>query len=86
MENICVASGVNFNWYKSMGFWVSTMSLSSWKPSEPFRWIQEGLSIRYLGCQTTFCDHHGDLVYCTGIWKHRVAHFRLPYTNMLVVV
>ena len=33
-----------------MGFWVSMRPLPSWRPSESFRWIQEGVSVCYLHC------------------------------------
>ena len=51
LETFCVASGAKVNWCKSMGFWVSARPLPSRRPSEFFRWIQEGVSVRYLGCQ-----------------------------------
>mgnify|MGYP007069670987 CR=1 FL=1 len=44
-------------WCKFVGFWVSMRSLPSWRPSESFRWIQEGVSVRYLGCQVGINIH-----------------------------
>ena len=44
------------------GFGVSTKSLTSWNPSESFRWIQEGLLVRYLCCEVGINVHRERLL------------------------
>ena len=51
VQTFCMASSASINWNKSMGFWVSLNSTPQWSPPPDFRWIPEGTSIRYLGCQ-----------------------------------
>ena len=52
MQTFCIASGAAINWNKSVGFWVSSDSTTpQWSPHPDFRWVPEGTSVRYLGCQ-----------------------------------
>ena len=52
VQTFCMASGASINWNKSVGFLVSSNSTTpQWSPHPDFRWIPEGTSIRYLGCQ-----------------------------------
>ena len=39
------------NWSKTTGFWVGESSIPEWCPHPEFRWIPEGTTLRYLGCQ-----------------------------------
>ena len=45
-----------------MGFWVCTRPLASWKPSESFRWIQEGVLVCYLGYHVGINIHKARLL------------------------
>ena len=49
LEAFCVASSAKVSWCKSVGFLFSTRPLPSWRLFESFSWIQEGVSVRYLG-------------------------------------
>ena len=52
VQTFCMASGASINWNKSVGFFVSSNSTTpQWSPHPDFRWIPEGTSVRYLGCQ-----------------------------------
>ncbi len=51
LERFCLGSGARLNWSKTVAFWVSENPLPSWLPHPGFRWIPEGVAIRYLGCQ-----------------------------------
>ena len=50
LEIFCTRSGAKLNWNKTVGFWVSESMNPNWKPHAEFRWIQEGSTVRYLGC------------------------------------
>ena len=50
-EQFCLASRAKINWHKSLGFWVSQNSLPTWMPSQEFKWVPDGTTTRYLGCQ-----------------------------------
>ena len=51
MEEFSFALGAKINWHKSLGFWVSQNSLLTSMPSQEFKWVPDGTTIRYLGCQ-----------------------------------
>ena len=46
-----IGSGARLNWNKTIGFWIGNCSVPNWCPHPQFRWIPEGESVRYLGCQ-----------------------------------
>ena len=51
LEVFCDASGAKINWHKSCGFWIGARAPPQWLPDSSFRWIPEGMPVRYLGCQ-----------------------------------
>mgnify|MGYP000562469526 CR=1 FL=1 len=51
MEEFCLAFAAKINWHKSLGFWVSQNSLPTSMPSQEFKWVPDGTTTRYLGCQ-----------------------------------
>ncbi len=51
LEVFCIGSGAKLNWNKTVGFWIGESATPNWQPHPEFRWIPEGVSVRYLGCQ-----------------------------------
>ena len=51
MEEFCLAFAAKINWHKSLVFWVSQNSLPTSMPSQEFKWVPDGTTTRYLGCQ-----------------------------------
>ena len=51
LEKVCLGLGAKLNWNKTVGFWVSDLPLPNWLPHPNFRWISEGMAVRYLGFQ-----------------------------------
>ena len=51
LEKFSLGSGARLNWKKTVGFWVSDLAFPDWLPHPQFKWIVEGTSTRYLGCQ-----------------------------------
>ena len=51
VEEFYFAFGAKIIWHKSLGFWVSPNPLPTWMPSQEFKWVPDGTTICYLGCQ-----------------------------------
>ena len=50
------------NWNKSIGIRMKNDRVAHWLPHPDFHWLQQGRSVRYLGCQTGIDITHDQLI------------------------